>query len=96
MYQLSLGPGRLLIFLVSLDQHGASLATLYRQAERSNDGRQQNAGNLVIALDGSGNAFGAYINEPISKREGAYYGGGDSYVLTTERNQLTHQIPLQG
>jgi hypothetical protein len=63
---------------VSLDQHGASLATLYRQAERNNDGRHQNTGNLLIALDGKGNTFGAYINEPIAKKEGSYYGGGDS------------------
>lgn len=63
--------------LVSLDQHGASLATLYRQVEQySKDHR--NTGNILVVRDVHGRTFGIYMNEPIMKREGTYYGSGEA------------------
>lgn len=63
--------------LVSLDQHGASLSTLYRLVENYAS-TNRTAGNVLIVRDGRGNTFGAYLNENIRKREGGYYGGGES------------------
>jgi hypothetical protein len=66
---------------VSLDQHGASLATLYRQVEKhAKDHRT--TGNLLVVRDNQGHTFGIYLNEPILKREGTYYGTGESSVLS--------------
>jgi hypothetical protein len=39
------------------------------------------AGNLLVVRDGSDRLFGVYLNESIQKREGTYYGSGESYVL---------------
>lgn len=38
------------------------------------------AGNLLVVRDGSERLFGVYLNESIQKREGTYYGSGESYV----------------
>ena len=62
--------------IVSLDQHGASLATLYRLVD-AHAANHRSSGNLIIIRDGQNCRFGAYINESIVKREGQYYGGGD-------------------
>jgi hypothetical protein len=62
---------------VSLDQHGASLSTLYRLVEvyaRTH----RTTGNLLAVKDSEGHVFGVFLNEPILKREGTYYGSGES------------------
>jgi hypothetical protein len=62
---------------VSLDQHGASLSTLYRQTEKyAKDHRM--GSNLLAVKDSDGHVFGVFFNEPIMKREGTYYGSGES------------------
>lgn len=63
--------------LVSLDQHGASLSTLYRLIDIYSVSHQS-SGNILVIRDGHGNRFGTYMNEPIVKREGTYYGSGES------------------
>lgn len=63
--------------LVSLDQHGSSLSTLYRLIDIYAV-NHQSSGNILVIRDGQGNRFGTYMNEPIVKREGAYYGSGES------------------
>lgn len=64
---------------VSLDQHGASLATLYRLAEQSTS-RDPSRASVLVVEDGRGNAFGTFLNENIVRREGTYYGSGESFV----------------
>lgn len=62
---------------VSLDQHGASLSTLYRLVEQyAKD--HKNVGNVLVVNDAQGNNFGIYVNEPIVRREGTYYGSGEA------------------
>lgn len=60
--------------LYSVDQHGASLNTLYHNTANT----PSSVGNLVIVMDSRGQRFGAYINEAIRKREGQYYGTGEA------------------
>ncbi|RSH95385.1 oxidation resistance protein 1 [Saitozyma podzolica] len=66
--------------LFSLDQHGASLSTLYRQVEKSSS-RRRGFGNLLVARAFSGMTFGVYMNESIVKREGTFYGSGESFMF---------------
>ncbi|KIS00055.1 oxidation resistance protein 1 [Cryptococcus deuterogattii 2001/935-1] len=70
--------------LFSLDQHGASLSTLYRLIDIYTV-NHQSSGNILVIRDGQGNRFGTYMNEPIVKREGTYYGSGESFLF-----KLTH------
>ena len=63
--------------VVSLDQHGASLSTLYRLVEHYAVTNTA-SGNVLIVRDSMDNVFGAYMNEAIAKREGSYYGNGES------------------
>jgi hypothetical protein len=63
--------------VVSLDQHGASLSSLYRHADNASS-KAQGYGCVLIIVDGDGRKFGAFINESIVRREGAYYGSGES------------------
>lgn len=66
-----------LTFVVSLDQHGASLSTMYRLVEKY-AGSHRGAGNLLIVRDGRDRLFGVYLNESIQRKEGTYYGSGES------------------
>ncbi|KAL7421153.1 oxidation resistance protein 1 [Cryptotrichosporon argae] len=66
--------------LFSLDQHGASLSTLYRQVEKY-AATNRTTGNVLVVRDGDGAIFGVYLNEPIYKREGTYYGSGESFLF---------------
>lgn len=66
---------------VSLDQHGASLSSLYREAGKYAVDHKT-AGNLLVVRDMENNIFGVYLNEPIAKREGTYYGSGEAYVCS--------------
>nr|XP_031862300.1 uncharacterized protein CI109_002265 [Kwoniella shandongensis]KAA5529372.1 hypothetical protein CI109_002265 [Kwoniella shandongensis] len=63
--------------LFSLDQHGASLSTLYRLVDKYAQSHR-NSGNVLVVRDGQGNRFGVFMNEAIVKREGTYYGSGES------------------
>ncbi len=36
------------------------------------------AGSLLVARDMEDHVFGVYLNEPITKREGTYYGSGEA------------------
>ena len=66
-------------YLVSLDQHGASLASLYRLVEKhraSVEGRA--AANLLAVRDSDDNLFGVFMTDSIQKREGSYYGSGET------------------
>jgi hypothetical protein len=67
------------MYLVSLDQHGASLTTMYRLIDKYTT-THRGAGNFLVVRDGSERLFGVYLNESIQKREGTYYGSGESYV----------------
>ena len=40
--------------------------------------QHRGAGNLLVVRDGSDRLFGVYLNENIQKREGTYYGSGES------------------
>lgn len=64
-------------FEVSLDQHGASLATMYRLIAKWAV-NHRGVGNILIARDGNGQDFGVFLNEAIVKKEGSYFGGGES------------------
>ncbi|OCF44906.1 hypothetical protein I317_01185 [Kwoniella heveanensis CBS 569] len=66
--------------LFSLDQHGASLSTLYRLVEKFGQSHRT-SGNILVVCDGEGNRFGVYLNESIVKREGTYYGSGESFLF---------------
>ncbi|BEI91727.1 uncharacterized protein CcaverHIS019_0405470 [Cutaneotrichosporon cavernicola] len=66
--------------LFSLDQHGASLSSLYREAAKYAEGHQM-AGSLLVARDMENHVFGVYLNEPIAKREGTYYGSGEAFMF---------------
>lgn len=76
-YCVSLSARLRLMGAVSLDQHGASLSTLYRLVEvyaRTH----RTTGNLLVVKDTEGHLFGVFLNEPILRREGTYYGSGES------------------
>lgn len=69
---------------VSLDQHGASLATLYRLVE-SYALKNKSAGNILIIRDGTDSVFGVFLNESVTRKEGQYYGGGDWCVTLLKK-----------
>jgi 3-phosphoglycerate kinase len=77
LYAHEKGPSSTADHIVSLDQHGASLATLYRLVDAYAVNHRA-AGSVIVVKDGRNNVFGSYINEPVNRREGQYYGGGDS------------------
>ncbi|KAL1713769.1 TLD-domain-containing protein [Schizophyllum commune] len=70
--------------LYSLDQHGISLATLYRKCEAALDARRtsgNNTGALVVIKDGSGTVFGAWVGDGIHPSKGqGFYGSGESFL----------------
>ncbi|WWC64170.1 uncharacterized protein I303_106778 [Kwoniella dejecticola CBS 10117] len=66
--------------LFSLDQHGASLSTMYRLIDRFGQ-THKTSGNVLIVCDAHGNRFGVFMNECIAKREGTYYGSGESFLF---------------
>ncbi|KAI9258747.1 TLD-domain-containing protein [Phascolomyces articulosus] len=60
--------------LYSLDQHGASLTTLYRQC-------RSHRGPCVLAIkDANKNIFGAFLNEPFKTNNASYYGTGECFL----------------
>ncbi|KAI7880372.1 TLD-domain-containing protein [Lichtheimia hyalospora FSU 10163] len=74
--------------LYSLDQHGTSLATLYRRAKA-------NRAPCVLAIkDDNDQVFGAFLNETL-KPSTSYYGTGECF-LWTEKNQHVKIFPWTG
>ncbi|CDS09341.1 hypothetical protein LRAMOSA10701 [Lichtheimia ramosa] len=60
--------------IYSLDQHGASMSTLYRLAKR-------NRGPCVLAIkDDNDSIFGAFLNESIKGNKNSYYGNGECFL----------------
>lgn len=66
--------------LFSLDQHGASLTTLYGLTELYETKHPQ-SGNLLIIRDAHDRRFGAYLNEGIKRVAGSYFGSGESWLF---------------
>ncbi|KAG2227095.1 hypothetical protein INT45_003825 [Circinella minor] len=59
--------------LYSLDQHGTSLATLYRRV-------CSNKGPCLLTIkDSDDQVFGAFLNETL-KQSGSYYGTGECFL----------------
>ncbi|ORX48544.1 TLD-domain-containing protein, partial [Hesseltinella vesiculosa] len=64
----------------SLDQHGASLSTLYSKAAAT--------GPCILLLrDNDGQVFGAFLNESIQTHL-SYYGTGECFLWKLNRHQL--------
>ncbi|KAI7855060.1 TLDc domain-containing protein [Circinella umbellata] len=60
--------------LYSLDQHGASLTTLYRQC-------RPYRGPCILAIkDADDSIFGAFLNEPFKSNNASYYGTGECFL----------------
>ena len=64
--------------LYSLDQHGASLSTLYSRVDAGMR-FASNTGCVVVVRDGDEAVFGAYVSEGL-KRSDSYYGTGERSV----------------
>lgn len=63
----------------SLEQHGASIKTLYEQSTPNvNDRRQR--GYLLVIKDSRNCIFGAYSNELLKPSDGRYRGNGDCFL----------------
>ncbi|KAL1929418.1 hypothetical protein VTP01DRAFT_1556 [Rhizomucor pusillus] len=60
--------------LYSLDQHGTSLATLYRLVKA-------NKGPCILAIkDAEDHVFGAFLNETLKANLNSYYGTGECFL----------------
>ncbi|EIW66885.1 hypothetical protein TREMEDRAFT_72262 [Tremella mesenterica DSM 1558] len=66
--------------LFSLDQHGASLSSLYRLVT-THIPNNPSSTNLLLVRDGDNHVFGVYIAEHIQKKEGTYYGSGECFLF---------------
>lgn len=66
--------------LFSLDQHGASLTTLYHLTELY-EAKHPQSGNLLIIRDAHDRRFGVYLNEGIKRIQGSYFGSGESWLF---------------
>ncbi|ODN74653.1 hypothetical protein L202_06993 [Cryptococcus amylolentus CBS 6039] len=71
--------------LFSMEQHGASLSTLYGLVEK-NTQKHPNMANILI-VQGEDNVFGVYMNEPIVRHEGSYFGSGESFLFKVDGNR---------
>ncbi|WWC91351.1 uncharacterized protein L201_006294 [Kwoniella dendrophila CBS 6074] len=81
--------------IFSLDQHGASLSTLYRLADKFGQ-THKTSGNILVVRDSQGNRFGAFINETITKREGTYYGSGESFLFKLDTSSAIQPFRWTG
>lgn len=63
----------------SLEQHGASLKTLYEQSNPHARDHQQR-GYLIVIKDARNGVFGAYSNEHLKPSDGRYRGNGDCFL----------------
>ncbi|AMD21353.1 HER074Cp [Eremothecium sinecaudum] len=71
--------------LYSLEQHGASLHSLYERVRFSDQGNSR-VGYLLVIRDRKGGVFGAYANEPFHQTEGRrYYGNGECFLWKVDK-----------
>lgn len=92
----SLMPTRIQLYanwtlLYSLEQHGASLSTLYSDVKPS-DRTNKRVGYLMAIEDMDGGVFGVYTNEyfhPTEKRR--YYGNGECFLWKIEHHGSCEQ-----
>lgn len=71
--------------LYSLEQHGASLHSLY---DNIKFGQNSNArvGYVLVIRDRKGGIFGGYVNEPFHPTDGRrYYGNGECFLWKLDR-----------
>jgi hypothetical protein len=67
--------------LYSLDQHGISISTLYNLSSRPLTKSSLSPAPSFLAIqDASGGVFGVFCGEGVQRREGSYYGGGESFM----------------
>lgn len=67
--------------IYSLDQHGASLQTLYRNCEQDvQNGLVQPRGFILCCCDANGVRFGAYLSD-YPRISNSFYGTGDTFVF---------------
>lgn len=71
--------------LYSLEQHGASLHSLYKHV-RSNDQINSRIGYLLVIKDRKGGIFGGYANEPFHQTDSRkYYGNGECFLWKVDK-----------
>jgi len=63
--------------IFSLERDGSSLSTLYSTISEY---RGRRGGFVLVVKDGTGNVFGAYLNEPPRPSNGHYYGTGECFL----------------
>ena len=74
----------------SLEQHGASLSTLYSRCEPPRDTRP---GYVLVVRDRSHSVFGAYVNEHFRVSElKRFYGNGDCFLWKYNQNKRDQKI----
>ncbi|KAH3686387.1 hypothetical protein WICPIJ_002640 [Wickerhamomyces pijperi] len=73
--------------LYSLEQHGASLNSLYRILKDQKDKKiYDKNGYVLIIRDAHGGVFGAYVNEIFQPHElKRYYGNGECFLWSVEK-----------
>lgn len=73
--------------LYSLEQHGASLNSLYRILKEQKDKKVYDKNGYVLVIkDAAGGIFGAYVNEIFQPHElRRYYGNGECFLWSVER-----------
>lgn len=69
--------------IYNLDQHGVSLATLYRKCHDYRDKLGERPGFVLVVQDETGAIFGAFINEHL-RPAGSYYGNGECFLYKTQ------------
>ncbi|CCF60392.1 hypothetical protein KAFR_0K00370 [Kazachstania africana CBS 2517] len=67
--------------LYSLEQHGASLHSLYDNIKPKDDDLTRRIGYVIVIKDAKNGIFGAYCNEPWEPNEHVrYYGNGECFL----------------
>ncbi|KAI9654880.1 MAG: oxidation resistance protein 1 [Alyxoria varia] len=78
--------------LFSLEQDGASLATLFKKCNEEREVGLSGArgGFVVVVRDSAGGTFGAYLTDPPHPSGGHYYGTGECFLW---RSSILPSIP---
>ena len=72
--------------LYSLEQHGASLHSLYNNVTPSDEDVNRRIGYVTVIKDRHNGIFGAYSNEPLLPHEHKrYYGNGECFLWKLEK-----------
>ncbi|KAG0669793.1 oxidation resistance protein 1 [Maudiozyma exigua] len=72
--------------LYSLEQHGASLHSLYNNVTPSDEDVNRRIGYVIVIKDRHNGIFGAYSNEPLLPHEHKrYYGNGECFLWKLEK-----------